>query len=210
MTSPAPCLRHGPPGRSGAAARLERRGNRRQRAGRRAADRTRVDRHGGAAFARSSRGVHFHRLPCLAGPRRDVQSECGEGGAGPGRLCALFQPRADSLGAGCVGELLTPSRRSESLWLRSRRGCPLRVHPSPLTARWFARFPPYRHLRLPRRFPENLRQSQPAAIEQFEALEQLRALWHGYRISVALAAVAPAAGVDTMEDLERVRRLFGR
>lgn len=48
----------------------------------------------------------------------------------------------------------------------------------------------------------------PAAIEQYEALEQLRVLWHGYRISVALTGAAPAAGVDTMEDLERVRKLF--
>jgi 3-deoxy-manno-octulosonate cytidylyltransferase (CMP-KDO synthetase) len=46
----------------------------------------------------------------------------------------------------------------------------------------------------------------PAPIEQLEALEQLRALWHGYRIAVAEAAEAPAAGVDTPEDLERVRR----
>ena len=48
----------------------------------------------------------------------------------------------------------------------------------------------------------------PAAIEQFEALEQLRALWHGYKISVAITAAAPAAGVDTPEDLQRVRELF--
>jgi len=48
----------------------------------------------------------------------------------------------------------------------------------------------------------------PAPIEQHEVLEQLRALWHGYRISVALTGAVPAAGVDTMEDLERVRRLF--
>jgi len=48
---------------------------------------------------------------------------------------------------------------------------------------------------------------QPAAIEQFEALEQLRALWHGYRIGVAVVDAAPAAGVDTEEDLERVRSL---
>lgn len=47
----------------------------------------------------------------------------------------------------------------------------------------------------------------PAAIERFEALEQLRALWHGYKISVALTASAPAAGVDTPEDLQRVREL---
>ncbi|MCA3132740.1 MAG: 3-deoxy-manno-octulosonate cytidylyltransferase [Rhodocyclaceae bacterium] len=47
-----------------------------------------------------------------------------------------------------------------------------------------------------------------APVEAFEALEQLRALWHGYRITVAVAAHAPEAGVDTPEDLERVRGLF--
>ena len=49
---------------------------------------------------------------------------------------------------------------------------------------------------------------QPAPLERFEALEQLRALWHGHRIAVAVTAHAPQAGVDTAEDLERVRRLF--
>lgn len=48
----------------------------------------------------------------------------------------------------------------------------------------------------------------PAPTESFEALEQLRALWHGHRIAVAIASQAPEAGVDTPEDLERVRRLF--
>ncbi|MFH2210490.1 MAG: 3-deoxy-manno-octulosonate cytidylyltransferase [Pseudomonadota bacterium] len=48
----------------------------------------------------------------------------------------------------------------------------------------------------------------PAAIEQFEALEQLRAMWHGYKISVAVTSISPFAGVDTAEDLERVRGLF--
>ena len=47
-----------------------------------------------------------------------------------------------------------------------------------------------------------------APIERFEALEQLRALWHGYRIVVEIAAGTPAPGVDTPEDLERVRALF--
>jgi 3-deoxy-manno-octulosonate cytidylyltransferase (CMP-KDO synthetase) len=47
-----------------------------------------------------------------------------------------------------------------------------------------------------------------AGIEVFEALEQLRALWNGYRISVALVQEAPAAGVDTHEDLQRVREIF--
>jgi 3-deoxy-manno-octulosonate cytidylyltransferase (CMP-KDO synthetase) len=48
-----------------------------------------------------------------------------------------------------------------------------------------------------------------APIETTEALEQLRALWHGHRIAVHVTAQAPGAGVDTPEDLERVRRLFG-
>lgn len=50
----------------------------------------------------------------------------------------------------------------------------------------------------------------PAPTEQFESLEQLRALWHGYRISVALIDAAPAPGVDTPEDAERMRKLFDR
>ncbi|MDO7909019.1 3-deoxy-manno-octulosonate cytidylyltransferase [Pseudomonas sp. 22-AL-CL-001] len=45
-------------------------------------------------------------------------------------------------------------------------------------------------------------------LEQTEALEQLRALWHGVRIHVADALEAPAVGVDTAEDLARVRRLL--
>ena len=48
----------------------------------------------------------------------------------------------------------------------------------------------------------------PAApVESCEALEQLRALWHGHRIAVHVTDRAPGAGVDTPEDLERVRRL---
>ena len=57
-------------------------------------------------------------------------------------------------------------------------------------------------------FLKTYNQLQPAAVEQFESLEQLRALWHGYRISVAVTEHAPAAGVDTQEDLDRVRNLF--
>jgi 3-deoxy-manno-octulosonate cytidylyltransferase (CMP-KDO synthetase) len=47
-----------------------------------------------------------------------------------------------------------------------------------------------------------------APIEVSEQLEQLRALWHGHRIAVHVTANAPGPGVDTPEDLERVRRLF--
>jgi len=45
-------------------------------------------------------------------------------------------------------------------------------------------------------------------LERHEMLEQLRVLWHGYRISLGISPTAPAPGVDTPEDLERVRRLF--
>jgi 3-deoxy-manno-octulosonate cytidylyltransferase (CMP-KDO synthetase) len=45
-------------------------------------------------------------------------------------------------------------------------------------------------------------------LEGIEALEQLRVLWHGYPIAVHVTQSAPAAGVDTPEDLERVRRHF--
>jgi 3-deoxy-manno-octulosonate cytidylyltransferase (CMP-KDO synthetase) len=48
----------------------------------------------------------------------------------------------------------------------------------------------------------------PAPLEQAEALEQLRALWNGYRIAVHTASEAPPAGVDTQEDLERVRKVL--
>lgn len=46
-------------------------------------------------------------------------------------------------------------------------------------------------------------------LESTECLEQLRALWHGQRIHVADAVEAPPAGVDTPEDLQRVRALLG-
>lgn len=44
--------------------------------------------------------------------------------------------------------------------------------------------------------------------EQAEQLEQLRWLWNGHQIAVAIAPHAPHAGVDTPEDLERVRKLW--
>jgi 3-deoxy-manno-octulosonate cytidylyltransferase (CMP-KDO synthetase) len=47
-----------------------------------------------------------------------------------------------------------------------------------------------------------------AAIEVCEALEQMRAMWHGYRIAVHVTAQAPGPGVDTLEDLERVRTWY--
>ena len=57
-----------------------------------------------------------------------------------------------------------------------------------------------------RRFPT----LAPAPVEATEALEQLRALWHGFRIAVHVSELRPGPGVDTPEDLVRVRALIER
>ncbi len=57
-------------------------------------------------------------------------------------------------------------------------------------------------------FLHQYRSLAPAPCEQWESLEQLRALWHGFRIRVMTCAHAPLPGVDTPEDLERVRLHF--
>lgn len=49
---------------------------------------------------------------------------------------------------------------------------------------------------------------QPTALEKIECLEQLRVLWYGEKIHVEVAKEAPAAGVDTPEDLEVVRSII--
>jgi 3-deoxy-manno-octulosonate cytidylyltransferase (CMP-KDO synthetase) len=50
----------------------------------------------------------------------------------------------------------------------------------------------------------------PTPLEETEKLEQLRALEHGMRIHLLALAEAPPAGVDTPEDLERVRACLAR
>lgn len=56
-----------------------------------------------------------------------------------------------------------------------------------------------------RKFP----QLAVSPLEQIESLEQLRVLWHGERIAVHVSAERPGPGVDTPEDLDRVRALIG-
>jgi len=48
----------------------------------------------------------------------------------------------------------------------------------------------------------------PSPLETTEALEQLRVLWHGYRIAVAVSETDVPPGVDTPQDLEAVRRML--
>ncbi|MFJ7566874.1 3-deoxy-manno-octulosonate cytidylyltransferase [Herminiimonas sp. NPDC097707] len=74
-----------------------------------------------------------------------------------------------------------------------------------------AAYAPLRHIGLyayRNAFLQAYPQLAVSPLEQIEALEQLRVLWHGVPIAVHVTPHAPAAGVDTPEDLLRVRRYF--
>lgn len=74
-----------------------------------------------------------------------------------------------------------------------------------------ADYAPLRHIGLyaySNAFLQAYPQLTVSPLEQVEALEQLRVLWHGYPIAVHVTGSAPAAGVDTPEDLARVRQFF--
>ncbi len=73
-------------------------------------------------------------------------------------------------------------------------------------------YPSYGHIGLYAYRVDYLRrhaQLPPCELERGEALEQLRALWHGERIWVGVAEQAPGRGVDTEHDLHQVRELLG-
>ena len=57
-----------------------------------------------------------------------------------------------------------------------------------------------------RRFPT----LAASPLETIESLEQLRVMWHGERIAVHVTERAPGPGVDTLEDLQRVRQLYAQ
>lgn len=89
-------------------------------------------------------------------------------------------------------------------WQRDGAAAPGRAPALPSPA-------PLRHLGLyayRAGFLRNFPLLTPAPPEQTESLEQLRVLWHGHRIAVHVAAQAPGPGVDTPEDLARVRALW--
>jgi 3-deoxy-manno-octulosonate cytidylyltransferase (CMP-KDO synthetase) len=74
-------------------------------------------------------------------------------------------------------------------------------------------FPAYRHVGLYAYRAGFLRAYAglaPSPLERIEALEQLRALWHGYRINVLVSGHSPMPGVDTPEEAERMRAWFAR
>ena len=94
--------------------------------------------------------------------------------------------------------------RAPIAWWRDGMADPAQRHSLPSPA-------PLRHIGIYGYRAGFLRQFpllEPAPLEQTESLEQLRVLWHGQRIAVHRAAHAPGAGVDTPEDLARVRALL--
>ena len=87
-------------------------------------------------------------------------------------------------------------------WWRDARAAGGDAVPSPAPLRHIGLYA--YHAGFLRRFPS----LPPSPLEGIEALEQLRVLWHGERIVVHVSDVRPGPGVDTPEDLARVRALF--
>lgn len=115
----------------------------------------------------------------------------------------LFDPNAVKLVRDAAGYALYFSRATIP-WHRDRFAAGAREVPPGL--------PYWRHIGLYayraavlRRYP----QLPVSPLEQAEALEQLRALWHGIRIFVLATDTAPPAGVDTAADLARAEAALG-
>ena len=88
-------------------------------------------------------------------------------------------------------------------WARDARARGLDALPQPAPLRHIGIYG--YHAGFLRRFPS----LPPSPLEAIEALEQLRVLWHGERIAVHVSNTRPGPGVDTPEDLVRVRALLG-
>jgi 3-deoxy-manno-octulosonate cytidylyltransferase (CMP-KDO synthetase) len=88
-------------------------------------------------------------------------------------------------------------------WARDARARGLDALPNPAPLRHIGIYG--YHAGFLRRFPS----LAASPLEAIEALEQLRVLWHGERIAVHVSDTRPGPGVDTPEDLVRVRALLG-
>ncbi len=117
-------------------------------------------------------------------------------------LAEFTNPNVVKVVLDAAGRALYFSRAPIAWW---RDGFAQGIHQLPATAL------PLRHVGLYayragflRRFPT----LTVAPLETLESLEQLRVLWHGERIAVHVSAERPGPGVDTPEDLARVRAIF--
>ena len=116
----------------------------------------------------------------------------------------LFNPAIVKVVTDAYGRALYFSR-APIPWHRDRCAASQDIMP--------ANYTPWRHVGIYAyrvSFLRRFGQMVPAPIEQWESLEQLRAMWHGEKICVVKCAVEPAGGVDTEADLESVRNWFER
>ena len=114
----------------------------------------------------------------------------------------LMNPNVVKVVSDAAGRALYFSR-APIPWPRDAFACSRDALPQGLAARRHIGLYAYRVS-----FLRRYGQLTPGPLEQWESLEQLRALWHGFRIRVIDCAHAPAPGVDTPEDLARVRQVF--
>ncbi|MCY1276662.1 3-deoxy-manno-octulosonate cytidylyltransferase [compost metagenome] len=118
-------------------------------------------------------------------------------------VAALFNPNVVKVASDCNGLALTFSR-APLPWARDAFAASREQLPAGVPYRRHIGIYAYRA-----QFLHDFVAWGPCWLENCESLEQLRALWHGVRIHVADALQAPPTGVDTVEDLDRVRRLLG-
>lgn len=133
-------------------------------------------------------------------------------GFGIATLCEPIERRADLFNANIVktvfdvhGRALYFSR-APIAWDRSEFGTPAAADAPLKTGQWWRHIGIYAYrVSLLNRYVD----WPPAPLEQLESLEQLRAMYHGVPIHVAPACAEVPGGVDTPEDLARMRALIG-
>ena len=122
--------------------------------------------------------------------------------------CHAIRTKADFLNPNIVKVVL--DAQSNALYF-SRAPIPYPRDAFAANSELPADMPAYRHIGIyayRAKFLKQYANIKPVAIEQFECLEQLRVLHQGYKIAVAICENAPAAGVDTEDDLAYVRSLM--
>lgn len=133
--------------------------------------------------------------------RNDTETSIGTAAHTIDNVADFVNPNVVKVVCNAVGQALYFSR-APIAWWRDGFAQGIQALPTPAPLRHIGIYA-YR-VGFLRRFPQLVQ----APIEVTEALEQLRAMWHGYRIAVHLSDSAPGPGVDTPEDLERVRTWF--